>query len=193
MKFSLAKPKNKYSGSDHNCFVSQQRIATMQSMKPFHWLIASLLITASHLHAAVLQGTVVGISDGDTLTVLDANKSQHKIRLQGIDAPEKAQAFGNQSKRSLYEMVHGKQVRVEFQKKDKYGRTLGKVLVNQTDICLEQVKRGMAWHYKQYVNDQTAQDRAAYAQAELSAKSQAIGIWKDTSPTPPWEFRRQTR
>lgn len=143
------------------------------------------------LQAATLQGKVVSVADGDTLTVLDDKKTQHKIRLHGIDAPEKAQAFGQKSKQSLNQLVHSKMVTVEFEKKDKYGRTVGKVLLNGTDVCLEQIKLGMAWHYKQYQSEQSKEDRDTYAQAEQTARAQVVGLWKDKSPTPPWEFRRQ--
>jgi len=144
------------------------------------------------ISAATVQGKVVGVADGDTITVLDAQNTQHKIRLQGIDAPEKAQPFGNKSKQSLHEMVHGKQVLVDYQKKDKYGRVVGKVLLNSVDVCLEQVKRGMAWHYKQFANEQSKTDQEGYAQAELTAQAQSIGLWKEKSPTPPWVFRKPT-
>ena len=151
----------------------------------------ALLCLSCSLWAATLQGKVVSVADGDTLTVLDDKKTQHKIRLQGIDAPEKAQAFGQKSKQSLNQLVHSKMVTVEFEKKDKYGRTVGKVLLNGTDVCLEQIKLGMAWHYKQYQSEQSKEDRDTYAQAEQTARTQVVGLWKDKSPTPPWEFRRQ--
>jgi endonuclease YncB( thermonuclease family) len=154
---------------------------------------SALLLLAGALNAATLQGKVIGVADGDTVTLLDDQKNQHKIRLQGIDAPEKAQAFGNKSKQSLHEMVHGKEVFVDVQKKDKYGRSVGKILVNQTDACLEQIKRGMAWHYKQYANEQSPEDRDVYAQAESTARAQSLGLWKDKSPTPPWAFRKQNK
>ena len=110
--------------------------------------------------------------------------------MQGIDAPEKAQPYGQKSKQSLHEMVHGKQVLVDYQKKDKYGRLVGKVLINSVDVCLEQVKRGMAWHYKQFANEQSKEDQESYAQAETTAQAQSIGLWKEKSPTPPWVFRK---
>ena len=157
-------------------------------------LFATLLILFSCcLQAATLQGKVVGVADGDTIKVLDATNTQHKIRLQGIDAPEKAQPFGQKSKQSLSQLVYNKQVTVEYQKKDKYGRTLGKVLHNGTDVCLEQIKLGMAWHYKQYESEQTKEDRETYAQAELATRAQALGLWKDKNATPPWEYRRQQK
>ena len=160
-------------------------------MNIFQCLATFLLIVAGNLNASTLQGKVVGVADGDTITVLDATNTQYKIRLQGIDAPEKAQAFGQKSKQSLHQLVHSKQVTIEFQKKDKYGRTVGKVLLNGLDVCLEQIKLGMSWHYKQYESEQSKEDREIYSQAELSARSQAIGLWKDKHPAPPWEFRKQ--
>jgi endonuclease YncB( thermonuclease family) len=151
------------------------------------------LCIAMSLNAATLQGKVVSVADGDTITVLDSQKTQHKIRLQGIDAPERAQAFGNKSKQSLHEMVHGKQVTVDYQKKDKYGRVVGKILLNNTDVCLEQLKRGMAWHYKQYANEQPKEDQETYSLAEQQAKTEFKGLWKDKQPVPPWEFRKQNK
>ena len=162
-------------------------------MNFFQCLATLLLFVAGNLNASTLQGKVVHIADGDTITVLDANNTQHKIRLQGIDAPEKAQAFGQRSKQSLHQLVHSKPVSVEYQKKDKYGRTVGKVVFNGLDVCLEQIKLGMAWHYKQYESEQTKEDREIYAQAELSARANAIGLWKDKQPIPPWEYRRQQK
>ena len=150
-----------------------------------------LLLINFSLCAGTIQGKVVGVADGDTITVLDVNNIHHKIRLLGIDAPEKSQAFGQKSKQSLHQLAHGKYVTVEFQKKDKYGRTVGKVLHNDTDFCLEQIKLGLAWHYKQYASEQIKTDREAYALAELAARDQNIGLWKDKTPFPPWEFRRQ--
>jgi len=153
-------------------------------------LASLLLFLAGNLNASTLQGKVVHVADGDTITVLDATNTQHKIRLQGIDAPEKAQAFGQKSKQSLHRLVHSKQVTIEFQKKDKYGRTVGKVVLNGLDVCLEQIKLGMAWHYKQYESEQTKDDREIYMKTELIARNQSIGLWRHKSPIPPWEFRK---
>ena len=162
-------------------------------MNIFQCLATLLLFLAGNLNATTLQGKVVHVADGDTITVLDATNTQHKIRLQGIDAPEKAQAFGQKSKQSLHQLVHSKQVRVEFQKKDKYGRAVGKVVYNGTDVCLEQIKLGMAWHYKQYASEQSKEDQELYAQAELTARTRAFGLWKDNQPSPPWEYRGQQK
>jgi endonuclease YncB( thermonuclease family) len=155
------------------------------------FMVATILsvLFAAQVHAEILNGTVVGVADGDTVTVLDASRQQYKIRLMGIDAPEKKQAFGNKSKQALSDLVFNKQVSVEFNKTDKYGRTIGKILVDGLDANLEQVKKGMAWHYKQYQKEQSSVDRTAYAKAEELAKAKKLGLWFDPSPTPPWDFR----
>jgi endonuclease YncB( thermonuclease family) len=154
-------------------------------------MVATILsvLFAAQVHAEILNGRVVGVADGDTVTVLDASRQQHKIRLMGIDAPEKKQAFGNKSKQALSDLVFNKQVSVEFSKTDRYGRTIGKILVDGLDANLEQVKKGMAWHYKQYQKEQSSVDRTAYAKAEELAKAEKLGLWFDPSPTPPWDFR----
>ena len=131
----------------------------------------------------------VGVADGDTITVLDADKVQHKIRLAGIDAPEKKQAFGNRSKESLSDMVFDKTVNVETEKRDRYGRQIGKVLVNGQDVNLVQVERGMAWFYRQYQREQSPNDRRLYEAAEDAAKAGKRGLWRDAEPVPPWDFR----
>ena len=150
-----------------------------------------MLLLVDQAVADILHGRVVRIADGDTVTVLDATNRQWKIRLMGIDAPEKKQAFGQKSKAHLSDLVFNKQVDIEFNKKDRYGRTIGKILVNGVDANLEQVKAGMAWHYKQYQREQTAEDRIAYAQAEQKARIEKRGLWIDPYPTPPWEYRHR--
>ncbi len=105
-----------------------------------------LLLHASVL-ADVFSGKVVKITDGDTLYVLDATYQQHKIRLAGIDAPERKQAYGLASRKHLASIVAGQTVTIEYQKRDRYGRIVAKVLLDGIDVCLEQVKAGFAWHY----------------------------------------------
>ena len=153
--------------------------------------ISLLFFFQYYAYAELLNGKVVGVSDGDTITVLDSAKSQHKIRLTGIDAPEKAQAFGQASKRSLSDLVFSKDVEISWEKRDRYQRILGKVLLNGQDICLEQVKRGMAWHYKQYQRDQSPEDRITYARAEEDARKSRIGLWQDTAPLEPSKYRHK--
>lgn len=156
-------------------------------------LLTALWLFANTSAADTLNGRIVGVSDGDTVTILDDTNTRWKIRLLGIDAPEKKQAFGNRSKQSLSALVFNRQVVVEYSKKDKYGRTVGKVLVDGVDANLEQVKAGMAWHYKQYQREQSEADRVAYAQAEERARVGQRGLWIDHEPTPPWDWRRQQK
>lgn len=154
--------------------------------KAFAYLLMTL---ASAACAERVTGRVVSISDGDTITVLDANMTQHKIRLAGIDAPEKNQAFGNRSKESLSDLVFDKTVNVETEKNDRYGRQVGKVLVNGQDVNLVQLERGMAWFYRLYQREQSAEDRRLYDTAEMQAKDDRRGLWVDQDPLPPWVFR----
>jgi endonuclease YncB( thermonuclease family) len=139
----------------------------------------------------VFEGRVVGGEDGDTITVVDSSNANHRIRLLGIDAPEKGQAFGTQSKQSLSEAVFDKVVTIEWSKHDRYGRIVGKVLLNGRDVCLDQVIAGMAWHYKYYQVDQPPEDRQLYAAAEIGARAAKVGLWIYPDPVPPWDFRRQ--
>ena len=145
---------------------------------------AMLLILTTALLADELRGKVVSIADGDTITVLDADKKQHKVRLNGIDAPEKKQAFGAKSKARLGELVAGKDVVVEWKEKDTYGRVLGKVLQGPLDVNLQMVKEGLAWHYKKYSKS------AELSRVEAEAKAGKKGLWVDTNPVSPWDFRK---
>ncbi len=140
--------------------------------------------------ADTLTGKVVKITDGDTLYVLDANYQQHKIRLAGIDAPERKQAYGLASRKHLASIVAAQQVTIEYQKRDRYGRIVGKVLVDDVDACLEQVKAGFAWHYKKYEHEQSREDQRLYADAENKARDERLGLWRENDPIPPWEHRQ---
>jgi endonuclease YncB( thermonuclease family) len=150
---------------------------------------------------ADFTGKVVAVSDGDTLTVLREHE-QVKIRLAGIDAPEKAQAFGNRSKQRMSDMVFGKEVRVDDRKKDRYGRTIGRVWVASADCkasdCpktldagLALLTMGLAWHYKQYAKEQPQEEQGQYAFAEEEARSKRVGLWREAEPVPPWEWRHR--
>lgn len=153
------------------------------------YLSAAILLLALNCTAATIEGRVVGVLDGDTITLLDQHHKQFRIRLSGIDAPEKKQPFGQRSKESLSSLVFGKPVSVETSKQDLYGRCLGKVLVNGQDANLEQLNRGMAWHYKAYSRSQSLIDRDGYADAENSARAARRGLWAESAPVPPWEYR----
>ncbi len=153
-------------------------------------LAVAALAVALPCHAAQLTGKVIGISDGDTLTLLDQANVQHKIRLSGIDAPEKKQAFGEKSKQALSDCAYGKPAVVEYDKKDHYGRTVGKVIVGRTDCNLRQISLGLAWHYKKYADEQPELDREAYAMLEQAARSQRRGLWVEQNAMAPWDFRK---
>ena len=169
-----------------------QVTSPMPNPTPFLFLSAILatLWLAGCAHAEPIRGRVVGVADGDTLTVLDASNRQHKIRLAGIDSPEKRQPFGQVCKQSLSDLAYERAVLVESSKRDRYGRVVGKVLADGQDVNLEQLRRGCGWHYKQYQNDQSLDDRLAYNAAEVSARKDRIGLWVDRNPVPPWEWRK---
>jgi len=161
-------------------------------MKLLRWIGLVLLICLQWVaHADVLLGHVVVVSDGDTITVLDDTKQRHVIRLMGIDAPEKAQAFGQKAKQSLSDLVFDRDVSITWFKKDRYGRTVGQVYLDDTDVCLEQIKRGLAWHYKQYEREQSVEDRSRYADAEKEARIARTGLWADSSAIEPSKFRHR--
>jgi len=147
----------------------------------------------------VLRGRVVGLSDGDTITVVDAAKARHKIRLTGIDAPEKKQPFGSRSSEHLSSLVFQKEVEVRWAKRDHYGRILGKVMVAdpacrrepcpRIDANLSQIEAGFAWWYRQYAKDQPPEDRRTYAAAEERSREAKRGLWADPAPVAPWKWR----
>jgi len=158
-------------------------------------IILALIFTFTTLTclADQLQGTIIKVTDGDTVNILTSDNQTHKIRLSGIDAPEKSQAFGNKSKQALADDIDGKTVTVDFNKRDKYQRIVGKVIFNGKDVNLSQIKRGLAWHYKKYENEQDVEDRSIYANAEYQAQRDKVGLWSDAKPMPPWEFRKFKR
>lgn len=152
-----------------------------------------ILAGVSLAQADTLVGEVVGLADGDTVTVLDAHKTQHKIRLAGIDSPEKGMPWGQKSKEALSDRVYRRTVTVEWHKQDRYGRLVGKIMVDGQDANLAQVAAGMAWHYKEYAQEQAPDDQASYAQAELDARSARRGLWAEAEPIPPWAWRKMKR
>lgn len=111
----------------------------------------------------------------------------------GIGAPERKQALGTVSRQYLGDLAFGRTVSVEWFKRDRYQRILGKVLVDGRDMNLEQIGAGLAWHYGQYERDRQSADRTLYAQAEEFARQRNIGLWRDPAPIPPWDFRRSRR
>lgn len=136
------------------------------------------------------DGQVVGVSDGDTITVLNDQK-QIKVRLYGVDCPESKQAFGTRARQFTSEQVFGKLVSVEVMDIDRYGRTVG-IVTTPDGIVLnrELLMEGMAWLYPDYCK---APICGEWKQVETSTRQAKIGLWGDTSPTPPWEYRKAGR
>ncbi len=163
----------------------------MRQYRPATFLV--LLIAFLSANAETLTGRVVRVADGDTIVVLDADKVQHELRLQGIDAPESHQAFGTKSKEHLSELVAGKTVEVDYSKYDRYGRIIGIVMVNGENANLELVETGMAWHHKKYQRQQSSSDRIEYSDAELEARRHKVGLWRDPNPIPLWDYRLAVR
>ncbi|MBY0356731.1 MAG: thermonuclease family protein [Candidatus Obscuribacterales bacterium] len=146
-----------------------------------------LVLTAtSQVWALDFNGQVVGISDGDTITVLHDGRRE-KIRLSGVDCPEKSQPFGKQAKLYTADQCFGQQVTVRSQGRDKYGRTIGEIILpNGQSLNNELVRSGNAWWYRRYSQDSSLE------QLESSAKQQQVGLWASSS-IPPWEFRKQQK
>ena len=135
---------------------------------------------------AAVVGKVVKVVDGDTLHVY-SNKGTYKIRLSGIDAPERGQAYGKRAKENLEFLVAGKQVIAIVESKDRYGRYVASVKVQSKDVCAEMLSAGYAWHYKQYDNNKY------YDELQREAKKAKRGLWIDKKPQAPWEYRKEQR
>ena len=153
--------------------------------------ILLLVLFPFGVFADTLVGKVVKITDGDTLVVLDASNTQHKIRLSGIDAPETNQPFGKRSKEALSALVAGQRVEVDWHKRDRYDRIVGKVIAQGKDVNLAQVRTGMAWWYRKYANEQSRVDQGIYAATEAKARVSGVGLWGDKDPIPPWDWRKR--
>ncbi len=163
----------------------------MNSVRPVLWLYLFLAVLAGPLRAAEYVGKVVAISDGDTLTLLvpdGASFKQVKVRLGEIDTPESRQPYGNRARQALSDLAFNQQARVVVQDTDRYGRTVGRVYVGDTDVNAELVKQGAAWAYRQYLKDQSL------LALEQQAKSAKRGLWglPEAQRCPPWDWRKGT-
>lgn len=143
---------------------------------------------ASLLRAETLVGQCTHVADGDTLTLTLPDKSSEKIRLYGIDAPEKQQEYAEEAKQRLTELASGKEIRAVVMNRDRYGRAVARVYAGKTDVCLAMVSSGCAWHYVIY-----APLDVELAEAETLAAAQKWGLWQHSHPIPPWEFRKGAR
>jgi micrococcal nuclease len=153
-------------------------------MRKFLLFILVLSIFCLPGSAGTFSGKCVGVSDGDTITVLKSGRAV-KIRFEGIDCPEISQDFGKRARRFTSKMVFGKIVEIKEFSQDDYGRTVARVYVDGQDLCLELVKAGLAWHLKKHSSD------PILGRAEDQARKQKIGLWSMPSPIPPWEYRRR--
>lgn len=140
---------------------------------------------------AALLAVVVGVSDGDTVTALTHDKNQIKVRLSGIDAPESRQPYGQRSRQHLSDLVYGKEVDLSCGKIDRYKRHICLIRVAGKDANLEQIKAGLAWHYKAYAKEQPTGEQKLYALEEAEARERHEGLWKEIDQVPPWEWRRK--
>jgi endonuclease YncB( thermonuclease family) len=159
-------------------------------------LMAALLLmlhATAHAEQLILQGRIVRVTDGDTVTLLDEHEALHKIRLAGIDAPESAMPFGHQATLHLMSLVFGERVEAVIYKQDRYGREVATLMHGEQDINLAMLQAGLAWHYKHYAKEQPAAQAQAYAQAEELARKLSLALWQDCDPNAPWDWRKSRR
>jgi len=151
-------------------------------------------LTPKHISEHIFErisGRVISVSDGDTLTLRDDAGRRHRVRLATIDAPEREQAFGSQSRQHLARLVLNRDAQLRVLSRDNYDRIVAVVEVDGRDMNLMQISSGMAWHYRAHQKQQSAQERHAYAQAEQRARRAGLGLWGQNQPVAPWDFRRQ--
>lgn len=149
-----------------------------------------LLVGLQSANADTLNGYAAGIIDGNNLTLVDSQRRQHQIRIVGIYAPERVQPFGAASHGNLAKLAFNKPVSAECQPRNRHGELRCKVFVDGQDLGLRQITDGMAWWFKEYAREQSAEDIAAYRQAETMAKMRRTGLWSETNPTPPWDWQK---
>ena len=157
----------------------------MTKLKLF--LIILIALFSLSAQAEIIRGKVIKIADGDTLTLLTDSDKKIRIRLAGIDTPERKQPFGNTAKNALAKLVFQKKILIETQTKDRYGRIVGTVFLDNQNVNNELIRQGMAWVYKKYT------DNEILYELEAQAKTRRIGLWADETPIAPWDWRRGKR
>lgn len=173
-------------------FCSAHRLVAIKKLFTSVLLLVLLQATA-HAEPLILQGRIVRVTDGDTVTLLDERHTLHKIRLAGIDAPESAMPYGQQATLHLVALVFGKAVEAVTYKQDRYGRTVATLMLGEQDVNLAMLQAGLAWHYKHYAKEQPAAQAQAYAQAEDLARTRNLALWQDSDPGEPWNWRKNRR
>ncbi|MGH8671256.1 MAG: thermonuclease family protein [Burkholderiales bacterium] len=148
-----------------------------------------LFLSGGLAFADTLQGEVVEVVDGDTLSVSEGENVRHTVKLAGIDAPEGSQAHGKESRQHLSEMALGRTVSIEYCAVDALKRILGTVVLDDKDLGLEQIEAGFAWHYKYSRHEQSDEQRRVYSEAQSLARTQRLGLWQDPAPETPWGYR----
>lgn len=156
-------------------------------MKKILFILLLLVSCNPPAEKETISGKVVSVADGDTMTILTTDNERIKIRLLGIDAPERGQDFGTKARQHLNELCYGKTVIVEKDGKDQYGRLLGVVYVEGINVNENMVRNGLAWYYRHFVNDPRLDS------LEKLARSEKLNIWSMKNPTPPYEFRKNKK
>jgi endonuclease YncB( thermonuclease family) len=136
----------------------------------------------------VMSGRVIRVSDGDTIALLNADKAQIRVRLYGIDAPEKKQLYGEASRKYLADMVAGKDIEVKVHNIDRYGRSVGHIIIQNLDVNRAMIEAGYSWVYRQYCK---IPECVKWLLLEEEAKADKRGLWQEPDPVPPWEWRRK--
>lgn len=143
--------------------------------------------------AGTWTGRCVAVLDGDTIVIQDWGRRRTEVRLQGIDAPERGQRYGGRSRANLSALVYRKSVEAEGNKRDSYGRLVARVYADDIDVNLSQIDAGLAWVYREYLDELPVEDRRLFLDAEAKARAQGLGVWRDRKPTAPWEWRHRQR
>lgn len=170
-----------------NLLVGCQNLKETRSASQTVGLASQSETLTDPMHLQVLVGRVIKVADGDTVTVLDANNTQHRVRLIQIDAPELKQPFSRVARDALADLIATKEVSIKVDGMDRYQRLLGEIFIDNLNVNLYMVRQGYAWAYTQYVTD------SRYSDAQQAAQREKLGLWRDPNPLAPWEYRRQQR
>lgn len=156
------------------------------------WLVVCCVV-APMAQAESLRARVVSVTDGDTVTVVTPTKKRMKVRLGGIDAPDKKQPFGKAAKAALSDLVKGRDVDLIGSKPDRHEPFVAKVMHEGRDVNLELLRMGLAWCHVKFPEEQSAEDGEVYAAAESDARDSGLRLWSDFGATPPWEWKEPAR